>query len=132
MGPWHGCGRWLRGLGFGQYEGKFRDNKIDADLLPRLTADDLKDIDVSALGDRRALARELDYRCELAFIHCLRGEFLLKRDPANPSPAEDELPSRLRKRRARGATSCSPLWRSPSSIDQPVAGPTPVPSSRPG
>ena len=26
----------------------FRDNKIDADLLPRLTADDLKDIGVSA------------------------------------------------------------------------------------
>jgi len=30
-------GGWLRGLGLGQYEEKFRDNKIDADLLPRLT-----------------------------------------------------------------------------------------------
>ena len=36
-------GEWLRGLGLGQYEEKFRDNKIDADLLPRLTVDDLKE-----------------------------------------------------------------------------------------
>jgi SAM domain (Sterile alpha motif) len=46
---------WLRGLGFGQYETNFRDNKINADLLPRLTNDDLKDIGVSALGDRLQL-----------------------------------------------------------------------------
>src|SRR3984957_7263812 len=45
----------LRGLGLGQYEEKFRDNKIDADLLPRLTVDDLKDIGVSVVGDRRRL-----------------------------------------------------------------------------
>ena len=45
-------GSWLRSLGLEQYEPNFRDNKIDADLLPRLTDDDLKDIGVSALGDR--------------------------------------------------------------------------------
>ena len=48
-------GEWLRGLGLDQYEEKFRDNKIDADVLLRLTADDLKDIGVSAVGDRRRL-----------------------------------------------------------------------------
>src|SRR6478672_3403118 len=48
-------GGWLRGLGLGQYEERFRDNKIDADLLPRLTVDDLKDIGVSVVGDRRRL-----------------------------------------------------------------------------
>src|SRR5277367_1455246 len=48
-------GGWLRGLGLGQYEEKFRDNKIDAELLPRLTGDDLKEIGVSALGDRLRL-----------------------------------------------------------------------------
>ena len=48
-------GGWLRGLGLEQYETNFRDNKIDADLLPRLTNDDLKDIGISALGDRRRL-----------------------------------------------------------------------------
>ena len=35
--------------------GEFRDHKIEAELLPRLTADDLKDIGVSAVGDRRRL-----------------------------------------------------------------------------
>jgi class 3 adenylate cyclase len=48
-------GGWLRGLGLEQYETNFRDNKINADLLPRLTNDDLKDIGVSALGDRLQL-----------------------------------------------------------------------------
>jgi class 3 adenylate cyclase len=48
-------GGWLRGLRLGQYERTFRDNKIDADLLPRLTGDNLKDIGVSALGDRLRL-----------------------------------------------------------------------------
>ncbi len=41
---------WLRGLGLDQYEANFRDNKIDADVLPQLTADDLKEIGVSAVG----------------------------------------------------------------------------------
>ena len=48
-------GDWLRGLGLGRYEEKFRDNNIDADVLPRLTADDLKEVGVSAVGDRRRL-----------------------------------------------------------------------------
>src|SRR6516162_5939621 len=48
-------GDWLRGLGLGQYEERFRDNKIDADLLPRLTDAGLKDIGVSAFGDRLRL-----------------------------------------------------------------------------
>jgi class 3 adenylate cyclase/tetratricopeptide (TPR) repeat protein len=48
-------GEWLRGLGLGEYEGKFRHNRIDAEVLPHLTADDLKDIGVSAVGDRRKL-----------------------------------------------------------------------------
>jgi class 3 adenylate cyclase len=41
-------GGWLRSLRLGQYEANFRDNKIDADVLSQLTADDLKDIGVSA------------------------------------------------------------------------------------
>jgi class 3 adenylate cyclase len=48
-------GGWLRGLGLGKYEANFRDNAIDADLLPRLTDAGLKDIGVSALGDRLRL-----------------------------------------------------------------------------
>jgi predicted ATPase/class 3 adenylate cyclase len=48
-------GGWLRGLGLERYEANFRDNKIDAALLPRLTGDDLKEIGVAALGDRLRL-----------------------------------------------------------------------------
>ena len=44
----------LRGLGLGQYEAEFRESKIDADLLPRLTGDDLKDMGLP-LGDRLRL-----------------------------------------------------------------------------
>ena len=48
-------GEWLKGIGLDQYEANFRDNKIDAAVLPQLTADDLKDIGVVAVGDRRKL-----------------------------------------------------------------------------
>ena len=48
-------GGWLRGLGLEQYATNFRDNKVDAAILPQLTADDLKDIGVVAVGDRRRL-----------------------------------------------------------------------------
>ena len=44
---------WLRGLGLERYEAAFRDNEIDWSLLPKLTADDLKDIGVAAVGHRR-------------------------------------------------------------------------------
>jgi hypothetical protein len=48
-------GAWLRGLGLEQYEHAFRDNAIDGEILPKLTADDLKDIGVTAVGHRRKL-----------------------------------------------------------------------------
>jgi hypothetical protein len=46
---------WLRGLGLEGYEAAFRDNEIDWAVLPKLTADDLKDIGVTAVGHRRKL-----------------------------------------------------------------------------
>jgi len=46
---------WLRGLGLEDYESAFRDNRIDAAVLPKLTLEDLKDIGVAAVGDRRKL-----------------------------------------------------------------------------
>ena len=48
-------GEWLRGLSLGEYEEKFRDHKIDGKVLASLTADDLRDIGVSSVGDRRRL-----------------------------------------------------------------------------
>jgi class 3 adenylate cyclase len=46
---------WLRGLGLEQYDPAFRDNGIDAAILPKLTGEDLKDIGVARVGDRRKL-----------------------------------------------------------------------------
>ena len=46
---------WLRSLGLERYEAAFRDNEITEELLPRLTAEDLKDLGVSVVGHRRVL-----------------------------------------------------------------------------
>jgi class 3 adenylate cyclase len=46
---------WLRSLGLERYETVFRDNEIDETVLPNLTAEDLKELGVSALGHRRKL-----------------------------------------------------------------------------
>jgi hypothetical protein len=48
-------GTWLRGLGLGQYEAAFRDNDVDAEVLPELTAEDLISIGVTSVGHRRKL-----------------------------------------------------------------------------
>jgi len=37
---------WLRKLGLEQYEAAFRENMVDDTVLPRLTAEDLKDLGV--------------------------------------------------------------------------------------
>src|SRR5262245_10941006 len=46
---------WLRSLGLGKYEAVFRENEIDERSLPSLTAEDLKELGVAALGHRRIL-----------------------------------------------------------------------------
>jgi class 3 adenylate cyclase len=48
-------GQWLRDLGLQSYEQAFRDHKVDLDVLGRLTAEDLKEIGVSAVGHRRKI-----------------------------------------------------------------------------
>ena len=48
-------GTWLRGLGLEQYEAAFRDNDVDAEVLPELTAEDLISIGVTSVGHRRKL-----------------------------------------------------------------------------
>jgi class 3 adenylate cyclase/predicted ATPase len=55
---------WLRGLGLERYELAFRDNEIDRETLPKLTAEDLKDLGVVLGSHRRKL---------LAAIAALQG-----------------------------------------------------------
>ena len=48
-------GAWLRSLGLERYEPAFRKNEIDWEALPKLTAEDLKDLGVVLGGHRRRL-----------------------------------------------------------------------------
>ena len=54
--------KWLEDLGLGKYAEAFAENKIDPDVLPSLTSDDLKDIGVRAVGDRRKLLNAITGR----------------------------------------------------------------------
>jgi class 3 adenylate cyclase len=77
---------WLHGLGLQQYEQAFRDNAIDAAVLPELTADDLKDLGVNLVGHRRRL---------LTAIAALHGDD----GPAPPAPAGQAAPASAAERR---------------------------------
>ena len=68
---------WLRSLGLEQYEATFRDNAIDGMVLPRLTAEDLKDLGVGLVGHRRTL---------LDAIAALRGDANEKEPPSEALP----------------------------------------------
>jgi class 3 adenylate cyclase len=46
---------WLWSLGLERYEAAFRENEIDDTILPRLTAEDLKELGVGSVGHRRKL-----------------------------------------------------------------------------
>jgi class 3 adenylate cyclase/tetratricopeptide (TPR) repeat protein len=46
---------WLRDLGLERYEAAFRENGVRAEVLCHLTADDLKELGVTAVGHRREL-----------------------------------------------------------------------------
>ena len=46
---------WLQQLGLAQYEPAFRDNEVDGDVLPDLTAEDLIGLGVTLVGHRRKL-----------------------------------------------------------------------------
>jgi class 3 adenylate cyclase len=69
--------QWLRELGLEQYADAFRDNAIDAKILPTLTANDLRDIGVTLVGHRRGLLN--------AIAELSRG-----RSPTGPAPAAPE------------------------------------------
>src|SRR3984957_8298310 len=73
---------WLRRLGLGRYEEKFRENKIDFDVLADLTDGDLQELRV-ALGDRRRLLRAI---AELGAQQPLTTQ--ARQTPAPPVPAQ--------------------------------------------
>jgi class 3 adenylate cyclase len=57
---------WLRELALERYEEAFQENEIDAEILSKLTADDLKDIGVTIVGHRRKLLEAISALVEPA------------------------------------------------------------------
>jgi class 3 adenylate cyclase len=83
-------GGWLRSLGLGQYEAAFRANEIDETVLPSLTAEDMKELGVAALGHRRKL---------LDAIAALRASESVKARPSDAFPAADKTVTDTAERR---------------------------------
>src|ERR1700732_2053778 len=54
---------WLQDLGLERYVPAFRDNDIDAEVLRRLTAEDLISIGVTSVGHRRRLLDAIAALC---------------------------------------------------------------------
>ena len=48
---------------------------------------------------------QVEHRCSLPFLHRLRGEILLKRDPADPAPAEEAFQTAIAIAKEQGARS---------------------------
>src|SRR5437868_5404754 len=77
---------WLQSLGLERYVPAFRDNDIDAEVLPKLTADDLISIGVTSVGYRRKL---------LAAIAALSAEMpAAVTAPSRNAPAQAEAERR--------------------------------------
>jgi predicted ATPase len=67
--------------------------------------DNAVDAAVSTVDDALALAEETGERFTDSFLHRLRGTILLKRDPANPAPAEEAFLTALAVAKQQGARS---------------------------
>ena len=83
-------GGWLLNLGLGQYEAAFRENEIDAKILPSLTAEDLKDLGVLIVGHRRKL---LDAIAALRDNGPVTAAFSTETSPAS-APSRDSAERR--------------------------------------
>ena len=92
---------WLRSLGLERYEAAFRENDVDAALLPNLTSDDLKDLGVTSLGHRRQL---------MDGIAVLRANLVPTAHPNQVPPPQVAAPS------ARDGTSASIAERRQISV----------------
>ncbi len=76
---------WLQGLGLERYVPAFLENRIEADILPSLTVDDLKDLGVTLVGDRRRL---LDAIAALGAAVPPAATPVAAPDPTAPAEAE--------------------------------------------
>jgi class 3 adenylate cyclase len=80
---------WLRRLGLEKYEPVFRENSITEKVLARLTAEDVKELGVSTVGDRRVLLDAIaDLRSGTMPIEAPLTAFETTAPPSKDSAAE--------------------------------------------
>jgi predicted ATPase len=78
------------------------------------------------LDDALAVADQTGEHWTDTFLHCIRGEILLKRDPANTAPAEEAFLTAIaiaqqqksRSFELRAATRLARLWRGQGKRDE--------------
>ncbi len=96
-------GDFLRELGLQQYEAAFRDNRIDIRVLPKLTAEDLKDLGVTLVGDRRLLLEAIAALRDPAAPTVAAGD---DRTLSSTTPIERFGPSETAERRPLSVMFC--------------------------
>jgi predicted ATPase len=75
-------------------------------LLAELEAETLGlESALARIDEAIALARQVENRCNLPFLHLLRGRLLLERDPSNPAAAEEAFRTALAIAQEQGARS---------------------------
>jgi predicted ATPase len=131
LGADHGMPFWrtAAGLSAGWPRGRLQDAAAGAEDLRRALADRvdqdarydvwfykglLAELEAETLGlesalaridEAMALARQVETRCNLPFLHLLRGKLLLERDPPNRAPAEEAFQTGLEIAKQQGARS---------------------------
>ena len=60
---------------------------------------------LARIDEAMALARQVETRCNLPFLHLLRGKLLLERDLSNSAPAEEASQTALEIAKQQGARS---------------------------
>jgi predicted ATPase len=87
-------------------QGVVHDVSFFEGLLAELEAETLgAEPALARIDEAMALARQVENRCNLPFLHLLRGKLLLERDPSNPAPAEEAFQTALEIAKQQGARS---------------------------
>ncbi|RVC81788.1 guanylate cyclase [Mesorhizobium sp. M4A.F.Ca.ET.022.05.2.1] len=102
--------KWLEGKGLGEYVEAFASNRIASDVLPSLTADDLKEIGVAAVGDRRRLLKAI---ASLSLPDIERGDEAAA-EPAGHAGASQEVSP---ERRQLTVMFCDLVGSTPLSVE---------------
>jgi hypothetical protein len=109
-------GTWGQGAWFDAWFFKGLLAELEAETLGTESA-------LARIDEAMALARQVETRCSLPFLHLLRGKLQLEHAPSNPAPAEETFQTALEIAKQQGARSWglrAVMVCIPTSLDQPV------------